>query len=275
VNGQIQYGSARPLTLPPTVVVRSTPTADPDRFASAATGRPVLLLLGSSLLLGMLLTASPQEVPGMARSIMLGGVWLSLVLVMTLPRQSELAGRELVRRLAQFRHELNAIGDSPSRETLERLVQRVAELGLEEQEVREELQQLHACLDAVDLKARLAKGELPSADAPDPMAPGDTCHFVSPVRFGRRRADQFGHLVLSSGWLKFRGALDMSVAWSEIVQVTRAGREILVRLHDSKRVLRFSCHSYAEAARGGVLAEYFAHAAHVEAAAPGHYEASV
>lgn len=277
MNGQIQYGSARPLTLQPTVARRVTLTADPRRFAITATAtRPVALLLGTFLLLGVLLTASPRKAPGIAPAVMLGGAWLSLVLAMTLPRLSERAGRELVRRLGQFRHELNAVGDSPSRATLERLVARVAELGLREEEVTEELAQLRACIEALELKERLTRGELPSADPPDLLPAGDACHFVCPVRFGRRRADQFGHLVLSSGWLRFLGALDVSVTWTEIASVRRDGREILVNLRESRRVLRFSCHSYAEAAQGGVIAEHLADVARIEARrAQPHFEASV
>jgi hypothetical protein len=112
-----------------------------------------------------------------------------------------------------------------------------------------------------DLVARLRGGELPKAKAPDPLAPGDECHFVTPVRFGRRRADQYGHMVLTSGWLKFRGTGDVSVAWSEVAEVQRARREIVVSLRDSRRLLRFSCHSEAEAERGVLLAQHLAQSA--------------
>jgi hypothetical protein len=113
----------------------------------------------------------------------------------------------------------------------------------------------------IELAARLQRGELPRVTAPDPLAPGDECHFVSPVRFGRRRADQYGHMVLTSGWLKFRGAVDVSVAWSEVADVQRARREIVVSLRDSRRLLRFSCHSEAEAARGALIAQHLTQSA--------------
>jgi hypothetical protein len=107
----------------------------------------------------------------------------------------------------------------------------------------------------------LRRGELPKAKAPDPLAPGDECHFVIPVRFGRRRADQYGHLVLTSGWLKFRGTVDVSVAWSEVADVQRARREVVVSLRDSRRLFRFSCHSETEAARGALIAQHLAQSA--------------
>jgi len=258
VNGQIQYGSARTLNFPPTV--ESVPrTANPERFPSlSSTSRPVALLVGTSLLLCALLMAVPRDIPGIAAAVVLGGAWLSLVLAMTLPREDERAGQELVRRLAQFRHELNAIGDAPSKATLERLLARRTELGLRDDEVSEELEQIRACLGALDLKEELARGSVPTVEPPHPSLGREKCHFVCAVRFGRRRADQFGHLVLSDAGLRFRGAIDVHVNWSDVAAVARDKRDIVVTAHDSPRVLRFSCHSHEEAARGGVLAEHLA-----------------
>jgi hypothetical protein len=116
-------------------------------------------------------------------------------------------------------------------------------------------------LATTDLATRLRRGELPKVKAPDPLAPGDECHFVSPVRFGRRRVDQYGHLVLTSGWLKFRGTVDVSVAWGEVADVQCARREVVVSLRDSRRLLRFSCHSEAETARGALIAQHLAQSA--------------
>jgi len=116
-------------------------------------------------------------------------------------------------------------------------------------------------LATTELAARLRRGELPRVKAPDPLAPGDECHFVSPVRFGRRRADHYGHLVLTSGWLKYRGTVDFSVTWGEVADVQRVRREIVVSLRDSRRLLRFSCHSEAEAERGVLIAQHLTQSA--------------
>ncbi len=232
--------------------------ADPARFQAPTTSRSVVSLFGGSLLLGGFLAAVPREIPGIAVATVLGVVWLSLVFAMTLPTRSERAGAELVSRLGQFRHELNRIGVQPTRSDLESLLTRARELELRDEEIAEELTHIRASLDALDLAGEIARDALPVVTSREPLAPGDRCHFVTPVRFGRRRADQFGHLSLTSGWLKFRGALDISVAWTEVTDVQRAGREIIVSLHDSKRVLRFSCHSESEAARAGVLAQHLA-----------------
>ena len=123
-------------------------------------------------------------------------------------------------------------------------------------------------LETIELVDRLRRGEWPTATAPDPVAPGDECHYVTPVRFGRRRADQYGHLILTSGWLKFRGTLDLSVTWSEVADIQRSSREVVVSLQDSRRLLRFSCHSETEAARGAVLAQHLTQSARRHTADP-------
>ena len=121
-------------------------------------------------------------------------------------------------------------------------------------------------LEAAELVSRLKHGDVPTAEAPPNLvAPGDQCHFVAPVRFGRRRSDNYGHLVLTAGWLKFRGTLDVSVGWSEVAEVQRTGRDIVVSLEASRRLLRFSCYSVAEAARGGVIAQHLARSARPDA----------
>jgi hypothetical protein len=73
--------------------------------------------------------------------------------------------------------------------------------------------------------------------------------------------DQYGHVVLTAGWLKFRGTFDVSVAWDQIRTVERTGREMVVSLRDSRRLLRFSCHSEGEAARGALIAGHLTQSA--------------
>ena len=123
-------------------------------------------------------------------------------------------------------------------------------------------------LQASEFAKRIRRGDLPVVKTPEPLAPGDQCHFVTPVRFGRRRSDQYGHILLTSGWLKFRGTLDLSLTWSEVASVQRAAREIIVSLEDSRRLLRFSCHSEAEAGRGVLIAEHLTQSAKVYTAEP-------
>jgi hypothetical protein len=78
------------------------------------------------------------------------------------------------------------------------------------------------------------------------------------VRFGRRRTDQVGHLQLTTLWLKFHGALDVGISWTEITAVEQRGREIVVSLHGTRRTLRFWCQSDEDASRGFIVANHLA-----------------
>jgi hypothetical protein len=159
-------------------------------------------------------------------------------------------------RLGTFRHELRKAGRQPDRPTLLRLIERARELGLRDEEILLELHEIRVALDALDYAERLTVDGLPVVPSIDRLPPGEDCHFATPVRFGRRRGDQIGHVEFTSGWLKFHGALDMSVVWSEVTSVERDGRDIMVSLADSQRVLRFCCHSAEEAARGTSVARH-------------------
>ena len=159
-------------------------------------------------------------------------------------------------RLGTFRHELRKAGRQADRSTLLRLIERARELGLRDDEILLELHEIQVALEALDYAERLTLEGLPVVPAIDRLPPGEHCHFATPVRFGRRRADQIGHVELTSSWLKFHGALDMSVVWSEVTLVERDGRDIIVSLADSQRVLRFCCHSAEEAARGASVARH-------------------
>jgi hypothetical protein len=263
VNGQIQYGSARGLISRATRTLRrQSRRADPRRFGMPPhASRPLTLTVVGAALLVMLLAAAPRELPGVASTIMLAGAWLALALAMLLPGSSERAGAELAHRLGDFRNAVNGVGDHPGRTDLEGLLTLARELELQDDEVADEMSQIRALLAAVALREELERTGLPTVPGIEAVPSGDECHFVSPVRFGRRRSDQFGHLVLSSGWLKFRGPVHISVTWSEVGTVERAAHDVIVHLRDSRRILRFSCPTIADAVRAGVLAEHLAQAA--------------
>lgn len=97
-----------------------------------------------------------------------------------------------------------------------------------------------------------------SLETPRRERPEDHVHFTTPVRFGRRRTDQVGQLVLTSNWLRFRGTVELSIAWSEIARVEQAGPDIIVSLQGSSRTLRFSCQASDEADRGAIIASHLA-----------------
>lgn len=115
-----------------------------------------------------------------------------------------------------------------------------------------------AAQETADFGERLARQGLPVVDPIGRLPPDEYAHFVTPVRFGRRRSDQCGHLELTNARLRFHGALDVGVAWSEVESVDRAGHEIVVSLATSRRVLRFSCYAATEAARATLIAKQLA-----------------
>ncbi len=168
---------------------------------------------------------------------------------------------ELSRRLVRFRHELRTLGNPLSRADLQRLLAMARELHLRDESISEELAEIRASFEALDLADQIARSGLPIVVGFGTPPLGESCHFVTPVRFGRRRSDQFGHLDLTSSWLRFHGALDLSVVWTEVASVQRSGHDIVISLAESSRCFRFCCHALSEAARGAVVASYLANAA--------------
>lgn len=167
--------------------------------------------------------------------------------------------------LGAFRHEVRSLANPPTRAELERLVEMARDLHLQDDTISEELAEIRASFEALDLADHIAMGDIPVVVSLEPLPQGECCHFVTPVRFGRRRADQFGHLDLTTSWLRFHGALDVSVVWPAISGVQRTGRDVIVALQDSRRVLRFCCHAVSEAARASVVAAYLHNAARARA----------
>ena len=177
--------------------------------------------------------------------------------------------------LGTFRHEVKRLGNPPTRAELQRLVDMARELHLQDETISDELAEIRASFEALDLADHIARGNLPLVNSLETLPQGETCHFVTPVRFGRRRADQFGHLELTTSWLRFHGALDISVVWPAIASVQRTGRDIIVSVQDSRRLLRFCCHAVSEAARGAVVATYLANVARAREAESDSHQALV
>jgi hypothetical protein len=81
-------------------------------------------------------------------------------------------------------------------------------------------------------------------------------HLELPVRFGRRKTDQVGHLVFTSAWLQFRGTVDVSISWSEVARIDHTGPDLVVFLHGTQRTLQFCCQSNDDAVRACVTATH-------------------
>ena len=92
------------------------------------------------------------------------------------------------------------------------------------------------------------------------------CHFQAPARCGRRRSDQYGQLRMVTEWLKFTGAIDLSVAWTEVTAVQRNDGDLIVILADHGQSLRFACQSIADAARAEAVAKHLCDAAAIGSA---------
>ena len=166
-------------------------------------------------------------------------------------------GSDLSSRLGRFRQDFREIGRSATRGELAWLLSRARELDLTDEAIHDERAEILAALDAIDFADRIAREGLPQIASGERLK-SQRSHFMIPVRFGRRRSDQCGHLELTSQSLRFHGALDLSVVWSEVIRVERLGREIDVSLADSTRTLRFCCETLTDAARGTVVAQTLA-----------------
>src|SRR3954470_14461428 len=237
--------------------------ADPTRVHNPRVARPLMVsaLIGVALTIGLI--AVPSQSPGSAALLLLGGAWVSLMLAMTLPTRSQRAGEELTMRLARFRHAVNAIGDTPTRPQLEAVLKMANDLDLHDDEIADDVGRVHASIAALELLEQIESGRLPVVAAAPTLSSGDTCHFVAPVRCGRRRADQFGELFLTTGWLRFAGRVDASVGWNQIADIQRAGKTLVVTVDGRRGAFRFSFQSVEEAVRCGVIAGHLRSAASI------------
>ena len=125
----------------------------------------------------------------------------------------------------------------------------------------EDMNEMRAVQETLDFGARIAREGLPVIDSLESLPSHERCHFGTPVRFGRRRSDQCGHLELTSARLTFHGALDISVSWGEVVSVERTGHEVGVVLAGTPGMLRFCSVAICEAARAALIARHLAAAA--------------
>jgi len=215
--------------------------------------------IGLALLL--LLVTVPQ-LPAVA-VLLLGGAWVSLMLAITLPSSAQRAGKELTTRLARFRHAVNAIGDDPTRDQLDDVVTLARALDLRDDEIADDLARVRASMAALSLLDDIAGGRLPVVTSESLLPTGDVCHFVEPVRHGRRRSDQYGQMLLTTRWLKFAGSADLSIAWTQVDDVERADADLVVTTSD-RHSLRFAFNAVEEAARAGVIAAHLRDLAHAD-----------
>jgi len=254
VHGQIQYGYVQSTTTVTTPRALHVPAVGGRRRAAKSLMFVTLVIAAVVLLLAL-----PGQTPVTVPTMMLGGVWLLVVLAISLPSPSERASEEASKQLARFRHALNAIGDAPTRAQLEAMLGLARELLPNDPDIKDDITRIHGSLAALALGEDIAAGRLPVVPTVSALPPGASCHFQSAVRIDRRVSDhdqQYGRLLMTTGWLTFRGPSDLSIAWSEVSGVQRAGADLLMTVADSRHVVRFSFHSVDEAARAGVIANH-------------------
>ena len=79
--------------------------------------------------------------------------------------------------------------------------------------------------------------------------------FVSaPVRCGRRRHDEVGHLEITNLRLRIRAAIDVNIAWGDVAGIEHADRDMVVSIRDRRRKYRFCFHTGEEANQVTLLA---------------------
>jgi hypothetical protein len=83
--------------------------------------------------------------------------------------------------------------------------------------------------------------------------------FTAPVRCGRRRHDQVGHLELTTWRLRFHGSADFDVLWARVMRLEFEDRDLVVSLKtDGRRMLRFCFQTHEEAHEAALLVRSFA-----------------
>ncbi len=79
--------------------------------------------------------------------------------------------------------------------------------------------------------------------------------FVSaPVRCGRRRHDEVGHLELTNLRLRIHAATDINIAWNDVAGIEYADRDMVVSIRDRRQKYRFCFHTSGEANQVTLLA---------------------
>lgn len=86
----------------------------------------------------------------------------------------------------------------------------------------------------------------------------DQSQLTIPVRFGRRKTDQVGHLLFTARALLFHGTVDLRIVWSEVSRVEHVGPDLVVAFHASQRTMRFVCQSEEDALRASVVGAHLA-----------------
>ena len=79
-------------------------------------------------------------------------------------------------------------------------------------------------------------------------------YVAAPVRCGRRRHDEVGHLELTNLRLRIHAAIDVNIAWNDVAGIEHADRDMVVSIRDRRQKYRFCFHTCEEATQVTLLA---------------------
>jgi hypothetical protein len=146
-------------------------------------------------------------------------------------------------------------GLAGDRETLERLLQMPAALGITEEEVELELEMVHGALDRLALRERLARDGLPILEHQHKALGADRCHF----RCSAFTVDEAGHrpgrLFLTHRRLVFLASPLLALPWSATASIEDDERDIVVNTVTPGVSYRFHCNSFSDARCGVLIAQ--------------------
>lgn len=148
-------------------------------------------------------------------------------------------------------------GRGVSREVLEALLRKPAEVGLPEEDVELEIEALQGALDALSLREAIARGggELPIVEHQHKALGDDRCHFLASVFLASDAADRTGRLFLTDRRLLFLASPLLSLSWGSVAAIEAQDRDLVIAAVSRGVVYRFRCNSFSDARCGAVIAQ--------------------
>jgi hypothetical protein len=170
--------------------------------------------------------------------------------------------REAEQRAKAFREEVRRAlsGDGTggaTRETLDALLRKPADVGLPEEDVELEIEALHGALDALSLREAIARGggALPIVEHQHKALGDDRCHFLASVFLASDAADRTGRLFLTDRRLLFLASPLLSLSWGSVAAIEAQDRDLVIAAVSRGVVYRFRCNSFSDARCGAVIAQ--------------------
>ncbi|MGH9159213.1 MAG: hypothetical protein ACRD2X_04425 [Vicinamibacteraceae bacterium] len=143
-------------------------------------------------------------------------------------------------------------GLAGDRETLERLLQMPAALGIAEEEVELEIEMVQGALDRLALEERLLRDGLPVLEHQHKALGADRCHFLCSAFTVDEAGHRPGRLFLTHRRLIFLASPLFALPWSAATSIDDEDRNIVVSTVTRGVTYRFHCNSFSDA-RCGVL----------------------